>query len=437
MLTFTTGDMFTVPSDIQVNTVNCVGVMGAGVALAFKKKFPDMYEHYKKECSAGRVKPGYLDIWKTPDGIQIINFPTKRHWKEKSRYEDIEAGLIALRKYLQSVIDGRPLRITLPALGCGHGGLDWKLVSEMIQKYLYDIQADILVFEPSASISIGNSVKAQDEQEAYSKLTSQGVLFWKDIMTMWPAQRQRSANTERISIFGNNKVLLQDFVFIMSSIKPSAKEFMAAAVCVENIAKPGIVLGLIHGSKLSSKLCLLALSQGASILLGVSEGMIRYKLQKGLEKYKVAGQLCIVSVGDPLEKWNPPLAKKTILLLVQSAKVLVTTSQSPDRYLKDCVQSSINLKQKFYIKYQETTQDHAEEFNTLGMRPIGRNAATGLPNMAPVSSALGPRLDHVHNEDPKNLDDEDSHMIGYSKAATKSNDLAIQQPLALFANSRW
>ena len=165
MLTFTKGDMFAVTADIRVNTVNCVGVMGAGVALAFKKKYPEMYEHYKRECSANKIRPGYLDIWEAPDGVKIINFPTKRHWKEKSRYEDIEVGLIALSSYLRGVKSKEPLRMTLPALGCGHGGLDWSIVSSMISKHLDNIEAEILVFEPSASVSIGKAAKAQENQE--------------------------------------------------------------------------------------------------------------------------------------------------------------------------------------------------------------------------------------------------------------------------------
>ncbi len=74
--------------------------MGAGVALAFKNKYPEMFAKYQKDCRVNKVKPGVLNIWKPLIGDWIINFPTKRHWREASRYEDIEAGLIALRNYL-------------------------------------------------------------------------------------------------------------------------------------------------------------------------------------------------------------------------------------------------------------------------------------------------------------------------------------------------
>jgi len=106
--------MFDLPADIRINTVNCVGVMGAGVALAFKRLHPLMFAEYQRKCSTGLIRPGRLHIWQSPDGERIVNFPTKRHWRDNSRYEDIEAGLIALRAFLA---DQGPANVTLPALG--------------------------------------------------------------------------------------------------------------------------------------------------------------------------------------------------------------------------------------------------------------------------------------------------------------------------------
>ncbi len=123
---FTDGDIFTTPADIRVNTVNCVGVMGAGVALACKRRFPEMFREYRQQCRLSLVRPGRLHVWKSGSGDWIINFPTKRHWRDDSRYVDIEAGLVALRDYLSR--QGR-VRVALPALGCGHGRLDWMRVT--------------------------------------------------------------------------------------------------------------------------------------------------------------------------------------------------------------------------------------------------------------------------------------------------------------------
>ena len=158
MLRFTTGDMFETPADIRVNTVNCVGVMGAGVALAFKTRYPDMFRDYKHACEAGEVQPGKLHVWKSLTGDWIINFPTKRHWRENSRYEDIAAGLVALRNYLST--QGK-VTVALPALGCGHGGLDWTRVSRMIGEHLNGLDAEIVVFEPADSRAAGEKALAE------------------------------------------------------------------------------------------------------------------------------------------------------------------------------------------------------------------------------------------------------------------------------------
>ncbi len=167
MLSFTKGNMFATPADIRVNTVNCVGVMGAGVALAFKQRFPKMFREYKRQCELGLVRPGELHIWKSLGGDWIINFPTKRHWREKSRYEDIESGLVALREYLAK--QGH-VRVTLPALGSGHGGLDWTRVSTMIRKHLEGLEAEILVFDPADSRAIDGVGTAASSAAGISSL---------------------------------------------------------------------------------------------------------------------------------------------------------------------------------------------------------------------------------------------------------------------------
>jgi O-acetyl-ADP-ribose deacetylase (regulator of RNase III) len=151
MIEFVHGDMFATPADVRVNTVNCVGVMGAGVALAFKRRYPDMFKAYVHDCEGGLVRPGKLHVWRSTSGDCVVNFPTKRHWKDNSRYEDIESGLDALRAYLD--ILGR-VSVTLPALGCGHGGLDWNRVSMMISSKLDGVDAHIKVFEPLSLLGL-------------------------------------------------------------------------------------------------------------------------------------------------------------------------------------------------------------------------------------------------------------------------------------------
>jgi O-acetyl-ADP-ribose deacetylase (regulator of RNase III) len=122
MIHLTHGDILKQDADALVNTVNCVGVMGRGVALQFRRAFEDNYEAYHRACQRKEVRPGQMFVFERA-GLGsphwIINFPTKRHWKGKSRLEDIRSGLVDLVR----VIREKGIRsIALPPLGCGLGG---------------------------------------------------------------------------------------------------------------------------------------------------------------------------------------------------------------------------------------------------------------------------------------------------------------------------
>jgi O-acetyl-ADP-ribose deacetylase (regulator of RNase III) len=139
---FVQGDMFDSGADYLVNTVNCVGAMGKGVALQFKKRHPEMYQEYCKQCARGEVQPGQLYVYRA-NQYNIINFPTKRHWRNPSRIEDIEAGLKSLRKFLET----KPMEsIAIPPLGCGNGGLDWNYIGKRIYECLNDLECRVLVY---------------------------------------------------------------------------------------------------------------------------------------------------------------------------------------------------------------------------------------------------------------------------------------------------
>ncbi len=150
MIHFVQGDMFSINADILVNTVNAVGVMGAGVALAFKTRYPEMYKDYRAACFRGELGPGTLHIWRSDKAI-IVNFPTKRHWRDGSRYEDIQLGLKSLKSFL---LTQGLCKVSLPALGCGLGGLDFDRVKAMISTELSGLEADIYVFSPDDSRSV-------------------------------------------------------------------------------------------------------------------------------------------------------------------------------------------------------------------------------------------------------------------------------------------
>ena len=149
MIRSKTGDMITENAEALVNPVNCVGVMGRGLALQFKKTFPDNFRAYAKACERGHVRPGHMFVFETRQLTaprMIINFPTKRHWRDDSRIEDIEAGLTALVEVIR-LHDIRS--IAVPSLGCGLGGLDWRDVRPTIETALSGLDnLDVIIFEP-------------------------------------------------------------------------------------------------------------------------------------------------------------------------------------------------------------------------------------------------------------------------------------------------
>ncbi len=152
MIKLTRGNVLEAKAEAIVNTVNCVGVMGKGIALQFKKAFPENFREYRNACNRKEVRPGGMLVYDCGDMLgprYIINFPTKRHWKGKSRYEDVQNGLSAL------VEDVRRLgikSIAIPPLGCGLGGLNWKRIRTMITKAFDGLPGvEVILYEPAGA----------------------------------------------------------------------------------------------------------------------------------------------------------------------------------------------------------------------------------------------------------------------------------------------
>jgi O-acetyl-ADP-ribose deacetylase (regulator of RNase III) len=150
MIEYKKGDILREDVEALVNTVNCVGIMGRGIALQFKSAFPENFKFYVAACERHEVQPGRMLVFKTgglTNPKYIINFPTKRHWRGKSRIEDIEAGLAALVNEIRS----RDIQsIAIPPLGSGLGGLDWSNVRPRIETTLRELpNIRVVVFEPN------------------------------------------------------------------------------------------------------------------------------------------------------------------------------------------------------------------------------------------------------------------------------------------------
>jgi O-acetyl-ADP-ribose deacetylase (regulator of RNase III) len=148
------GDILKDDSEALVNTVNCVGIMGRGIALQFRRAYPDNFKAYEAACRRGEVEPGRMLIYETgllTNPRLIINFPTKRHWRGKSRIEDIESGLTAL---VSEIRDRGINSIAIPPLGSGLGGLSWTKVRPIIEQALESLpEVKVTVYEPHAQSS--------------------------------------------------------------------------------------------------------------------------------------------------------------------------------------------------------------------------------------------------------------------------------------------
>jgi len=379
MLHFTTGDMFEMPVDIRVNTVNCVGVMGAGVALAFKTRYPAMFRGYKKACDAGEVKPGTLNVWHTLTEW-IINFPTKRHWRENSKYEDIEDGLKALRTYLDSV--GRPVRVALPALGCGHGGLDWSRVSKLIERYLATVQADVFVFEPADSVRAGQQVASQKQRNSDLPKDLEPRIVRADEKG-FPAPL-RSIDVHALTVVGDGGRLMDPMVFITVSETPDAKEVDAAHLCVETLARTRVQLCFLVGAPGWRRLARLTLSRGADVLLWCVEPIRIDALQ--LERELKDGRITVASLADDHDVLSQRAYDRTRQAAIELSRALLITDSHPTWVF---TAPRIEDRRLFFVRYGSSGRE-TDALLKVGACPIGRNPDSKTPNVAPIIAVLRP-----------------------------------------------
>lgn len=176
MIKYVTGDLLSAHTQALVNTVNTVGVMGKGIALQFKEKYPNNFVKYALACKQKELVPGHLVISKeatidTPEKI-IINFPTKTEWYLKSKYEYIELGL---KELVKTIVEYNIKSIAIPPLGCGNGGLQWTKIKEMMENYLSKFEdVNILIYEPSNTIK---EVLKKQDYNSDIKLTNARALI--------------------------------------------------------------------------------------------------------------------------------------------------------------------------------------------------------------------------------------------------------------------
>lgn len=139
------GDLFESKCSTIVNTVNCVGVMGKGIALEFKKRYPEMFMDYVLKCNRGDVKPGLPYVYQNSEGVSVLNFPTKDHWRSPSRLSYVIDGLDwFIENYERYNIES----IAFPPLGCGNGGLSWSTVGPIMYQKLSKLPIQVEIYAP-------------------------------------------------------------------------------------------------------------------------------------------------------------------------------------------------------------------------------------------------------------------------------------------------
>jgi len=199
MIRYTKGNILDSSTDALVNTVNCEGFMGKGIAYQFKIKYPENNIEYVNRCKKNAFNIGDILLFEENNKI-ILNFPTKDNWRKKSKYEFIEKGLVTLKNV---ILDSEIESVSIPPLGCGNGGLEWVKVKNLIEQYLKDIsnKIKIVVFEPIYNQSFKNTVKSAP------KLSSSHLLLMKFKMNLIKFNKTRLQK----SVYINNVISNQKY----------------------------------------------------------------------------------------------------------------------------------------------------------------------------------------------------------------------------------
>jgi len=378
MLKFVEGDFFNYEADIRINTVNCVGVMGAGVALLFKNKFPEMFKDYSNACSKGIVKAGEPHVWVENDmfsKLTIINFPTKLHWRNPSKYEYIEKGLVWLKKYLS---DKEKSTITIPALGCGHGGLDWAIVKDMITKYLENLQTTIYVFSPASSSNSGL------DGELIETLKCKNIKILKPHDNLFP-QHLKGRSASEIYYKGDIELLKKKNISIIVTSKPNEREQNALYSFINELPNSNFVFLLSYNNSFEIDILKQILLKGFKAVIVIPFGILQLKVRKDLEEYWSEKDVLVLSLTAPNQTWRSYESIKALKLRIKMSNIVLINSlqyENLEKFENDF--KSIDSK-KFYINYWP---NQLEFFNNISADRIGLNPTTKRPNTSKVINSL-------------------------------------------------
>jgi O-acetyl-ADP-ribose deacetylase (regulator of RNase III) len=385
MIQFTQGDMFETPADIRVNTVNCVGIMGAGLALAFKQRYPDMFRDYQKACTAGEVRPGHLHIWRSLDGAWIINFPTKRHWRDKSRYEDIEAGLDALHEYLTPL--GKVV-VALPALGCGHGGLDWSRVSAMIESKLGALEAEFHVYPPSTSKLAGQTAV---EIATDDEINAAKALGYRE--TLSPDQRTSFVRGDDIDA-------PRPWIAIIPSKQPSEREVRALTAVASAITAdhPDAEVAMVHSGRASEDLARMFAESGVSVTVIAPFGVLTRKSLTKIAAGPSAQRVRVRSWAPLNANWGRQHLAEALEQLRLHATALLISDPEPAWFLRQS-RTWRHLPMS-YLRYDGLPSQLREELDRAGVQALARRSDTGALRLDALYAPKGDAA-RSSKQDPK------------------------------------
>lgn len=366
MLEFVKGNFFDFDADIRVNTVNCVGVMGAGVALAFKNKYPEMFKEYVRQCKANEIAPGKPSVWKKEDmfskGVEIINFPTKDHWRNSSKYDYIESGLIWLSNYLKNK---EGLTITLPALGCGHGGLDWNIVKQLILKYLSKTKNNILVFEPESSKNAGREAILTPNKLA--NLEALGVSMIRGNEKPYPVGLARYTKKD-LWVLGK---LIREFdISLISSTRPNEQEKMVVLKLIE-YCRSNCLSILFGGSAFDKKMALHAIRQGIEAGIFLPNGILHSAVK--MQNKGIMEDISILSIGDPFKSFDKKDYMPAVMGRIFICKSVIFTTERLkwlEKQRSTIINGGLNMYFMKYKNLQDEDYFAAININAKPMKPF-------------------------------------------------------------------
>lgn len=376
MIEYVSGDFFDYEADIRINTVNCVGVMGKGVALEFKKRYPDMFKEYVAVCHRHEIAPGMPHVWEEYDlftKCTIVNLPTKIHWKNPSKYEYIERDLIWLKDFLAE--KDKSVTVTLPALGCGHGGLNWDIVRGQILHYLGNVPAKILVFEPASSN------KQLEDWSSNSRLTEAKIEILYPSDPKYP-KGNFGFTIDHIFCKGNTDILTYKRISLIFKNNFSEKESSAIFQTLAELSPSNLSIVMGLSNKQHVVLARELMHQGYALLLVIPYGILNFKYDSALQEYE--GNYVILSYTMPRQEYKKYEYINSLKYrnAIANAILYADADRADISKIYKHIQKNNNV---FYINFWTEIID---EFVNIGAKKIGINSTTHKPNVELLEQCL-------------------------------------------------